>query len=33
VDATLAELQNEVVGLRAPYLVGTYHDRLAVLDV
>src|SRR5205085_2377176 len=32
VDAALAELQDEVVGLRAPHLVGTDHHRLAVLN-
>src|SRR4051794_3387998 len=32
-DAALAELQDEVVGLRPPHLVGAHHDRLAVLDV
>jgi len=32
VDATLAELQDEVVGLGAPHFVGTDDDGLAVLN-
>ena len=32
-DAALAQLQNEVVGLRAEDFVWTDDDRLAVLDI
>ena len=32
-DSPLAQLQNQIVGLRPPYLVRTDDDRLPIIDV